>query len=76
MCSHGYAVFCAVCMQAMIHSFDNAPSQQAVKLVVVGPGFVAEQCWLGLFGRPVVIKNGVNWGNGFAIGDANIKIVP
>ena len=31
--------------------------------------------WI-VFGRPVVIKNGVNWGNGFAIGDANIKIVP
>ena len=41
--------FCAVCMQAMIHSVDNVPSQQAVKLVVVEPGFVAEQCWLGLF---------------------------
>ena len=49
MFSHGYAVFCAVCMQAMIHYVDNVPSQQAVKLVVVGPGFVAEQCWLGLF---------------------------
>ena len=24
--SHGYAVFCAVCMQAMIHSVDNVPS--------------------------------------------------
>ena len=43
MFSHGFAVFCAVCMQAMIHSVDNVPSQQAVKLVVVEPGFVAEQ---------------------------------
>ena len=40
--------FCAICMQAMPHSVDNVPSQQAVKLVVVGPGFV-EQCWFGLF---------------------------
>ena len=40
--------FCAVCMQAMTHSVDNAPSRQAVKLVVVGPCFV-EQCCFGLF---------------------------
>ena len=32
----------------MTHSVGNVPSQQAVKLVVVGPGFV-EQCWFGLF---------------------------
>ena len=31
---------CAVCMQAMIHSVDNVPSQQAVELLVVGLGFV------------------------------------
>ena len=50
-------------MQAMImtHSVGNVPRQQAVKLVLVGRGFV---------------KNGVNWGNGVAIGDANTKIVP
>ena len=46
--SHCYAVFSAICMQAMTHSVDNVPSQQAVKLVVVGPGFV-EQCWFRLF---------------------------
>ena len=40
--------FCAVCMQAMTHSVANVPSQQAVKLVVVGLGFV-EQCWFRLF---------------------------
>ena len=34
---HCYAVFCAVCMQAMTHSVSNGPSQQAVKLMVVGP---------------------------------------
>ena len=39
---------CAVCMQAMTHSVDNVPSQQAVEPVVVGLGFV-EQCWLRLF---------------------------
>ena len=39
---------CAVCMQAMTHSVDNVLCQQAVKLVVVGIGFV-EQCWLRLF---------------------------
>ena len=34
------AVFCAVYrMQAMTHSVANDPSQQAVKLVVAGPGF-------------------------------------
>ena len=40
--------FCAVCMQAMTHSVDNVPSQQAVELVVVGLCFV-EHCWLRLF---------------------------
>ena len=46
---HFYVVFfCAFCMQAMTHSVDNVPSQQAVKLVVVGPAFV-EQCGFGLF---------------------------
>ena len=45
-------------------------------LVVLGPGFV-EHCWLGLFfGIPVAMKNIVNWRNGFAVGDANTKIVP
>ena len=32
----------------MTHSVDSVPSQQAVKLVVVGPGFV-EPPWFGLF---------------------------
>ena len=32
----------------MTHSADNVPSQQAVKLVVVGLGFV-KQCWFRLF---------------------------
>ena len=45
---HCFAVFWTVCMQAMTHSVGNVQSQQAVKLVVVGPGFV-EQCWFGLF---------------------------
>ena len=39
---------CAVCTQAMTHPIDNVPSQQTVKLVVVGLGFV-EQCCLRLF---------------------------
>ena len=44
--------------------------------MVLGPGFV-EHCWLRLFfGIPVAMKNMVNWGNGFAVGDANTKIVP
>ena len=49
--SRCYAAFfavVAVCMQAMTHSVDNVPSQLAVKLVVVGLGFV-EQCWFRLF---------------------------
>ena len=41
-------VVVVVCMQAMTHSVDNVPSQLAVKLVVVGLGFV-EQCWFRLF---------------------------
>ena len=45
---HCFAVFWTVCMQAMTHSVGNVQSQQAVKLVVVGPSFV-EQCWFGLF---------------------------
>ena len=40
---------CAVCMQAMTHSVDTVTSQQAVKLVVEGLGFV-EQCCLRFFG--------------------------
>ena len=71
--SHCYAVFSAICMQAMTHSVDNVPSQQAVKSVVCRTWF----CWAVLvwiaFGRPVAMKN---WGNGFAIGDANTKIGP
>ena len=39
---------CAVSMQTMTHSVDNVPSQQTVKLVVVGLGLV-EQCWFRLF---------------------------
>ena len=39
---------CAVCIQAMTHSVDNVPSQQAVNLVIVGLGSV-EQCWFRLF---------------------------
>ena len=56
----------------MTHSVDNVPSQQAVKLVVVGPAFV-EQCGFGFFWETSGIEN---WENGFAIGDANTKIVP
>ena len=71
--------FCAaVRMLAMKQSIANVPSEQAVKLVVLGPGFV-EHCWLGLFfGIPALMamKNIVNWENGFAVGDANTKIVP
>ena len=32
----------AVCMQAMTHSVDNVPSQQAVELLVLGLGFVEQ----------------------------------
>ena len=47
---------CAFCMQAMTHSVENVPSQQAVELVVVGLVFV-EQCWLRLFlGDQVQLK--------------------
>ena len=65
---------CAVCMQAMTHSVDRVRSQQAVELVVVGIGFV-EQCWLRLFLGDQLnsVKNGVNWGIGFAIGDTDTK---
>ena len=46
-----YAV-CLCCLHASndlrYHSIDNVQSQQAVKLVVVGLGFV-EQCWFRLF---------------------------
>ena len=45
--SHCYTGFFAICLQAMTYSVRNVPSQQAVKLVVVGPGFV-EQCLFGL----------------------------
>ena len=66
---------CTVCMQAMTHSVDNVPIQQAVKLVVVGLGFV-EQCWLDCFGETSLMKNGVNWGNRFEVGEPTLKIIP
>ena len=40
--------------------------------MIVGPGFVDHR-WFRLFWgdqTSVVMKNGVNWGNGFAIGDS------
>ena len=44
---HCYVV-CLCCLHVSNdHSVDNVPSQQAVKLVVVGLGFV-EQCWFRL----------------------------
>ena len=71
------AVFCAVYrMQAMTHSVANDPSQQAVKLVVAGPGFFLTMLFWIVFWGPMAMKNGVNWGNGFAIGDANTKNCP
>ena len=49
MCFRSLMQFvCAVCMKATTHSVDNVPSQQAVKLVVAGLGFV-EHCWFRLF---------------------------
>ena len=45
---HWDAVFCAVCMQVRKHSVANVLSQQAVKLVVVGPRLF-EQCCFGLY---------------------------
>ena len=48
----------AVCMQAMTHSVDNVPSQQAVEMLVLGLGFV-EQRWLRLFlGDQLQLKMG------------------
>ena len=42
-------------------SVANVPRQQAVKLVVVGPGFVlAMFVWI-VFGRSVAMKSGMNW---------------
>ena len=49
---------CVVCMQAMTHSVDNVPSQQAVELLVLGLGFV-EQSWIRLFlGDQLQLKMG------------------
>ena len=54
---YSYAV-CLCCLHAMTHSVDNAPSQQAVELLVLGFGF-AEQCWLRLFlGDQLQLKMG------------------
>ena len=49
---------------------DNVSSQ----LVVVRRFFLRSVVFF--FGRPGAMKNGLNWGNGFVIGDANTKIVP
>ena len=65
---------CAVCKKAMTHSFHNVPSQQAVKLVVVGLGFV-EKCWFRLFlGDQLQWKMGLTCGNGFAIAEAKLSL--
>ena len=49
---------CAVCVQTMTHSVDNAPGQQAVELLVLGLDF-SEQCWLRLFlGDQLQLKMG------------------
>ena len=53
-CFKVWCVFALLCIFVVLfackqwHYVDNVPTQQAVKLVVVGPGFV-EQCWFGLF---------------------------
>ena len=44
MCFCTLMQFVSVCMQAMTHSVDNVPRQQAVRLVVVGLGFVEQFC--------------------------------
>ena len=43
----------------MTHSAAYVPSQQAVKLVVVGAGFIDAMLVLIFFGRPVAKKSGV-----------------
>ena len=63
--------FCAACMQAMTHSVDNVSGPL---VVVAGALFCCAV--LGFFGRQGAMKNGLNWGNGFVVGDANTKIVP
>ena len=65
--------FCAVCMQAMKHSVANVPSQQAVKLEVLGP--------LVSLSNVVVdweISGNEKWGElgKIAIGVANTRAVP
>ena len=44
MCFCTLMQFVSVCMQAMTHSVDNVPRQQAVRLVVAGLGFVEQFC--------------------------------
>ena len=56
----------AVCMQAMLLLIFQVNKQLTWRFLF----------WM-VFLRPMTIqKNGVNWGNGFAIGDANTKTDP
>ena len=45
-------------------------SQLAVKLAVGADLVSLRKFVLDCAGRPVAMKNGLNWGNGFVIGDA------
>ena len=45
-------------------------SQSAIKLAVGVDLVSLSKFVLDCSGRPVAMKNGLNWGNGFVIGDA------
>lgn len=45
-------------------------SQSAIKLAVGADLVSLSKFVLDCTGRPVAMKNGLNWGNGFVIGDA------
>ena len=49
----------------MTHSVDNVPSQQAVELVVVGPGFV-KQCYINK--RQFNLARSANYSSGVFLG--------
>ena len=67
---------CAVCMQAMTHSVDNVPSQQAVKWMVVGLGFVQQYSFRLFLGDQLQLKMGLTGEMALQSVTLILKIVP
>ena len=72
--------YCTVCKHASndptLASVDSIPEVRNSLIGCCRTLFCCAVSVWNFFGRPVAIKKGLSWENGFAIGDANTKIVP